>query len=94
LNLGWIKAVVVSPDGQFIVSGSDDLTIKIFSIQTKQLVHCFQNCHTDFIESLAITKNGRFIVSSSADKSIKIFDIQTRQQIHHFQNIHQGILVI
>ena len=92
-------------DGKFIVSGSEDRSIKIFDLKTKQLVHWFKDAHNglfrkgfffltfqDAITSLAVsTYNGcSIIVSASSDKSIKVFDLQTRQQIHHFRKVHTG----
>ena len=37
--------MAISGDGQFIVSGSEDKTIKIFSIKTKKEVYQFQQPH-------------------------------------------------
>jgi len=40
--------MAMSPNGQFVVSGSQERTIKIFDLQKKQLVHFFKFAHEGF----------------------------------------------
>jgi len=94
----------VTPDSQFIVSGSIDRVIKILNIETKQEVFEFKEAHQrifftlfrlqtplGWIKSVKVTPDGQFIVSCSDDRSIRIFDIQTKQLVHCFKNAHNGI---
>ena len=40
-----ITCIAISPDQRFLVSGSEDCSIKMFDIQTKQEIHEFaQDC--------------------------------------------------
>ena len=97
--LGWINSVTVTSDDKYIISGSQDKSIKIFDLGTKQLVHHFENAHEsreiyvdykftflDWINSLTVTSDNRYLISGSGDKSIKVFDLQTKQQVHHFES--------
>ena len=43
--LGVIRSVAISNDGKFIVSASEDKSIKIFDIQAKDQVHHFVDIH-------------------------------------------------
>ncbi len=96
-----IGALIVSPDNKYIISGSDDKSIKIFDIEGKKVVHHFQDAHegkfcfptslfycVEKVRALAITPDGKFIVSCSDDHSIKLFDFQTKEQVHHFKDAH------
>ena len=47
-SIGPIYVMAMSPDGQFIVSGSQERTVKIFDLQKKQLVHFFKFAHEGF----------------------------------------------
>lgn len=44
-----IVSMAVSADGRFIVSGSRDKSIKVFSIASKQQLHHFQDAHSGTI---------------------------------------------
>ena len=99
-----ITSVAISADGRFIVSGSNDKSIKIFNMDIKQQLYHFSDTHSgtiylslvymhthfliDTITSVAIPADGRFIVSGSADNSIKVLDMHTKEQLHHFSDAH------
>lgn len=96
--------MAVTSDNKFIVSGSQDKTIKVFDFHTKQEVYHFQNAHESKsifigllipcylveVSSVAVTSDNRFIVSGSRDNSIKIFDLHAKQEVHHIQNAHKS----
>ena len=43
--LGAINSVAVSADGRYIVSGSEDKSVKVFDMHTKEEVHHFVHAH-------------------------------------------------
>ena len=45
LLLGGVHSLAVTSDNKFLISGSQDMSIKIFDLQTKELVHHFENAH-------------------------------------------------
>ncbi len=73
-NSVW--AVVISPDGQTIASGSEDDTIKIWNLKTGQLLRSLSG-HTDTIRSVAIAADGQTLASGSGDKTIKVWNLWT-----------------
>ncbi|HPC45641.1 MAG TPA: molecular chaperone DnaJ, partial [Candidatus Latescibacteria bacterium] len=60
------------PDGQTIVSGSDDNTIKVWRLDDGALLQTLTG-QTDDVMCVAVTPNGRTIVSGSADNTIRIW---------------------
>jgi FOG: WD40 repeat len=60
---GWVKSLAISPDGQILVSGSDDNTIKIWQLSTGQELRTLEG--DGWIKSLAISPDGQILVSSS-----------------------------
>jgi WD40 repeat protein len=60
--------------GQILVSASADKTIKIWRLDTGELLQTL-NGHSAAVNSVAITPDGEFIVSGSSDKTIKIWQI-------------------
>ncbi len=71
-----INVIVVSADGQLIVSGSWDHYIKIWSVQTGQLIRTLKG-HSNSITALSITADHQLIISGSVDSTIKIWSVQT-----------------
>jgi WD40 repeat protein len=69
----WVRAVAVSPDGRFIVSGSDDKTVKVWHTASGRLLRSLEG-HTDSVTAVAVSPDGRFIVSGSDDKTVKVWD--------------------
>ncbi|KIJ58283.1 hypothetical protein HYDPIDRAFT_59527, partial [Hydnomerulius pinastri MD-312] len=76
-----IWSVAYSPDGQHIVSGSSDKTIRIWNARTGQLVTDPLQGHTSSINSVAYSPDGQHIVSGSSDKTIRIWNARTGQLV-------------
>ncbi|KIJ52103.1 hypothetical protein M422DRAFT_156926, partial [Sphaerobolus stellatus SS14] len=74
-----VSSVAFSPDGQRIVSGSYDKTIRIWDAQTGTLIGDPLTGHTSLVISVAFSPDGQRIriVSGSSDKTIRIWDAQT-----------------
>ncbi len=68
----WVRDVAISPDGQHIVSGSDDNTVKIWKMAGGALVRTLTG-HTHAVYSVAASPDGQFIISAGRDKSVKVW---------------------
>ncbi|CAL1159403.1 unnamed protein product, partial [Cladocopium goreaui] len=64
-----VHAVAFSPDGQYIVVGCGDKSVKVWSL-TEQL-QSFSG-HEDTVQSVAVTADGR-AVSCSHDKTLRVW---------------------
>jgi hypothetical protein len=67
-----VDSVAVSPDGQTLVSGSHDNTIKVWELSTGKLVRTLTS-HERWVHSVAISPDGQTLVSGSEDKTIKVW---------------------
>ncbi|WP_341732065.1 hypothetical protein [Microcoleus sp. EPA2] len=73
-----VVSLALSPDGQTLVSGSNDKTIKIWQLSTGQLLRTLTG-HSSLVFSVAISPDGQTLVSGSSDKTIKIWQLSTGQ---------------
>jgi len=67
-----VRSVAFSPDGQTIVSGSDDNTIRLWSRDGTPIGQPFQG-HQSYVRSVAFSPDGQTIVSGSADNTIRLW---------------------
>jgi len=75
---GSVFSVAWSPDGQSILTGSDDMTAKVWDAQTGQELLTLQG-HAHVINTLAWSPDGQRIVTGSADEIAKVWDAETGQ---------------
>lgn len=57
----------------WIITGSDDLTIRVFNYNTLEKVASFDG-HSDYIRKLAIHPSRPLVLSSSDDMTVKLWD--------------------
>src|SRR5579859_6618221 len=79
-HLGPVKSVALSLDGQVLVSGSDDNTIKVWDLHTGKELRTLRG-HTDGVWSVALDSDGHTLVSGSIDRTIKVWDLHTGKEI-------------
>eukprot|EP01050_Picozoa_sp_SAG11_P059496 SAG11_NODE_38579_length_251_cov_2.072368_1_plen_65_part_01 len=58
----WVKSVEFSPDGQKIVSGSHDKTVRVWSAVTGECEQTLEG-HTNWVTSVQFSPDGQKIVS-------------------------------
>jgi WD40 repeat protein len=67
-----VVEVVFSPDGETLISGSWDKTIKLWQVSTGQEIATLTG-HLDSVCAVAMSPSGQIIASSSKDKTINIW---------------------
>jgi WD40 repeat protein len=77
----WVNALAMTPDGHFVVSASNDQTLKVWDIETGEIVRTLDD-HTGWVNAVAVTPDGRFVVLASGDGTLKMLDIETGEIVH------------
>ncbi|QLE57665.1 WD40 repeat domain-containing protein [Nostoc sp. TCL26-01] len=81
-----VWSVIFSNDGKTVVSGSTDKTIKVWNLDTGEVISTLRG-HRDVVRAMALSHDGQTLISGSGDKTIKIWDFQTlklkRTLSHH-----------
>ena len=73
-----ISRIAWSPDGKKLASPSYDGTIRIWDVQTGQLIHTLEG-HSNGVMAVAWSPAGNVLASSSFDNSIRLWNVQTGQ---------------
>lgn len=76
-----VKAIAISPEGQTLVSGSYDKTVKLWSLSTGEARNTLID-HTHRITSVAISPDGQTLATGSYDKTIKLWALSTGELLH------------
>jgi WD40 repeat protein len=89
-----IKAVAVSPNGRFALSGSGyqapgDYTMRLWDVETGRQVHVFAG-HTGSVMSVAFSPDGRQALSGGTDHNMRLWDVATGAARRRFPMLTQA----
>ena len=86
-NGGTVRAGKFIARKNWVVTGSDDMQLRVFNYNTHEKVAAFE-AHSDYIRSIAIHPTQPFVLTSSDDMLIKLWDwdrgwknIQVRRRV-------------
>lgn len=85
---GWIKSVFVTPNGKYVISISDDSTLKVWDRKTGKEIKTLTE-HSDLVSPVFVTPDGEYAVSASSDnmfkmqglKTGKVWNLNTRKEV-------------
>lgn len=70
----YVRSVAISPDGRLLASGSDDMTVKLWSLPGGTLLKTLTG-HTSWVWSVAIGPDGRLLTSGSLDGTVRLWSL-------------------
>ncbi|MCT7993787.1 WD40 repeat domain-containing protein, partial [Laspinema olomoucense] len=70
-------------DGQRVVSGSSDSTLKVWNLGTGEEERTLTG-HGGSVSAVAISRDGQRVVSGSYDKTLKVWNLATGEEIASF----------
>jgi WD40 repeat protein len=91
-HVGKVTSLALSPDGKRLVSGSDDMTARLWDVETGQRLQTFSGA-TNFVLSVDISADGKRILTGSggefrnrqfspgSDKSLRLWDAETGKEL-------------
>jgi len=74
-HAGYIRSVAFSPDGQMIVSASDDRTLRLWDLRGNSIGRPFRG-HESKVFSVGFSPDSKYIVSGSEDRTLRLWDLQ------------------
>ncbi|TFK66216.1 WD40 repeat-like protein [Pluteus cervinus] len=87
----FVLSTSLFPDGGRIVSGSWDETLRIWDINTGEMIGKPLTGHREIVTVVAVSPDGQHIASGSRDLDVRIWDAQTHGTIHVLQG-HTGMI--
>lgn len=82
------SCITYSPDGKFIISGSWDKSIRVWSSQTGEQKFLFSDAHKAPIIALASDRQGQFFVSADKDGLVQSWTLEGRRSIFSCPSLH------
>jgi WD40 repeat protein len=83
-----VSAVAFSPDGQRILTGSDDNQVKLWDLQSN-LLQKFQG-HSDGVKAVSFSPDGQRILTGCKDGTAKLWDLKGNV-LKNFQGHSDGV---
>ena len=81
-HTSYVLAVAFSPDSKTLASGSEDGTIKLWTMAgSKTTEKSSLTGHTGPVRAVAFSPDGQYLASGSADQTIKVWDIANGKEV-------------
>ncbi|MBM4003302.1 MAG: hypothetical protein FJ295_08445 [Planctomycetes bacterium] len=90
---GPVYAVAVSRDGNTIVSGSTDQTLRIFDVRTGQQ-RAQLTGHTAAVHAIAFTPDESMVVSAAGDRTIRLWDVTGGRQLKQLATFDETMYAV
>ncbi|NEO83625.1 MAG: hypothetical protein F6J87_05100 [Spirulina sp. SIO3F2] len=68
----YVRDLVFSPDGQRLVSGSADRTVKVWDVSSQTVLKTLTG-HSDAVWGVAISPDGQWIASTATDRTVRLW---------------------
>jgi WD40 repeat protein len=88
-----VGALAFSPDGKFLVTGSESGEAKVWNLETGRL-HAALRGHTATIHAVAFSPEGGTIATGSEDQTIRLWDVATGQERLTLKGFQNGVRAV
>ncbi|KAI0664951.1 WD40 repeat-like protein [Cubamyces menziesii] len=75
-SLAFVDRTPGSGKEDLLITGSWDQTIRVWDVETKELIST-TSAHSDFVKALLVIPSLRLLVSSGSDKIVRFWDLST-----------------
>jgi WD40 repeat protein len=83
------ESAAFSPDGQWILAGTQAGTLKLFDPNTGRELRAFAAAHTGIVGAVAFSPDGRLAASGSDDHTVRLWDVATGGELRILSG-HEG----
>jgi len=72
----WVRSVLIHPSGNYVLSSSDDKSIRVFDIKNNRCLRTLEEAHSHFVTDLAMHHTLPILVSTSVDQTVRCWQLQ------------------
>jgi WD40 repeat protein/serine/threonine protein kinase len=83
-------SMAFSPDGKRLVTGGKEYTVKIWDVETGDLLNKLSG-HNGDVYTVAFSPDGRLVASAGEDSTVKVWDSRTGDLLRSFRG-HTGLV--
>ena len=85
----WVRCLSFTPDSAQLISGSFDKTIKLWQLDTGEVIETLTDDRRKGVFALAVSPDGKLLASGSWDERIELWDLETGKLLQHLTH-HQA----
>lgn len=78
-----VISIAISPDSNFVATGSKDKSLKLWEVSTGREIRSFQSDMS--VTSIDFSSDGKYILSGSNDKTLRMFEVATGKEVFFLQ---------
>ncbi len=89
---GWVRQVAITPDGALTVSVGDDMQVKLWDTDTRELVRTLAGHASQTPEgfatalyAVAISADGKYVAAGDRAGEVRVWELDTGQQVAVFR---------
>jgi platelet-activating factor acetylhydrolase IB subunit alpha len=71
----WVRSVLIHPSGNYVISASDDKTIRVFDVAGKRCLRVLEKAHDHFVTSIAMHPTLPVLVSGGVDQTVRCWQL-------------------
>ena len=88
---GTVNSLALSSDGQWLASGSTDISVKLWEVATGQEWRTLRG-HTQAVNAVAFSRDDKTLASGGNDKTVRLWDVATGRLLRAIE-AHDGFVM-
>jgi WD40 repeat protein/transcriptional regulator with XRE-family HTH domain len=90
---GWIYSVAFSPDGKYVLTGSQDGTARLWNTENGREVRQF-GAQAGGVAAVAFSPNGKLLLTGGNDGTARLWDAASGAQVRSFRADTKGLTAV
>lgn len=89
-HVGQIRSIAFDSDGDFLLTGSDDGTARVWEVKTGKQVSILRG-HTAAVRNAVFSPNGQYILTTSDDQTARLWTASMGQPLEHISPLFSDV---